>query len=165
MKCAIIHALTPDQGLYIRGSLTVHAIPLLLVILLSKLLALFSLVPQLFGEVGTIQRASAPQSEPWAYAFKIEEVCWVAGQLDDKRVLILQERVVADRADLRRIEGRLGDTFKHCSYHGIGQSMSSTASMTLNIISSACLLSQNSSLTPSTSRGGVSAWLRSDSII
>jgi hypothetical protein len=81
----------------------------------------------------------------------------VAGKLNHKGILVLKERVVADGTGLGGVEGCLRDTFEHCLYHAINQQISNAAFKTPDNFKKNYLLSQNSSLTPSTSRGGVSA--------
>lgn len=80
--------------------LTIHPIPLLLIILNRLLPPRLSLLPLLLRKIRPVKRTRSPQTKPGPHALQIEQMSRMAGQPHDERVLILQKRVITYRTGL-----------------------------------------------------------------
>lgn len=88
---------------------SIHPIPLLLFILLRQLPPRLRLLPLLLREIRPIKRTSPPQPQPRPHTLQIKQMSRMTRQPHNKRVLILQERIIAYRTDLGGVQRGTGD--------------------------------------------------------
>lgn len=95
-------------------TLTVHPIPLLFVILHRLLPPSLRLLPLLLRKIRPVKRTRPPQTQPRPHTLHIKQMRRMTRQPHNKRVLVLQEGVVADRTGLVRLERCSRDAIEHC---------------------------------------------------